>query len=67
MTMLSNRPPLRVLVLCTRDSARSQMGEALLHSMSEGRVHAANAPLDEPTMRAALNAGAHELGYESQG
>jgi ArsR family transcriptional regulator, arsenate/arsenite/antimonite-responsive transcriptional repressor / arsenate reductase (thioredoxin) len=37
------KEPLRVLFLCTGNSARSQMGEALLRHMSRGRIDVVSA------------------------
>jgi protein-tyrosine-phosphatase len=37
------KEPLRVLFLCTGNSARSQMGEALLRHMSRGEIEVVSA------------------------
>lgn len=50
--------PLRILVLCTRNSARSQMAEALLATDGAGRITAASAGSDP-------GPGVHPLAVEA--
>ena len=54
------KEPLRVLFLCTGNSARSQIGEALLRHMSRGKIEVASAgsrprPEIHPMARHAMN------------
>ena len=62
-----HQPPLRVLFLCTENSARSQMAEALLRHLSGGHIEAYSAgsqPTDvHPLARQVLEAG----GIETEG
>lgn len=52
---MTSQHPLRVLILCTGNSARSQMAEALLSVRAHGRVVAASAGV-EPASRVSRDA-----------
>jgi len=54
----------RVLFLCTHNSARSQMAEALLRQLSDGRVVVASAGSEARGVHALAVAALAELGIE---
>jgi thioredoxin type arsenate reductase len=51
LTILSSNPPVRVLFLCTHNSARSQMAEGLLRTRSEGLVESYSAGTEVSEIR----------------
>ena len=62
---MENRP--RVLFLCTHNSARSQMAEALLRSLSGGRYEAHSAGTEARGVRAEAVAAMREIGIDISG
>ena len=68
MTVAPNRPPLRVLFVCTGNSARSQMAEAVLNSKGRGlfEAHSAGSNPSERVHPFAIDA-LREAGLEWQG
>ena len=68
---LSTMPPCRVLFLCTGNSARSQMAEGLLHSLSHGTVEAHSAgshpkPLHPQAVRVMRRRGIDLRGWRAK-
>ena len=60
--------PLRVLVLCTGNSARSQMAETLFNRLGRGRIRAESAgSLPAPRVNPLAIAALAEAGYEWSG
>ena len=62
--------PLRILVICTGNSARSILGEALLRHLGEGRIEASSAGthpkgVNPLSLRALADAGIPADGLES--
>lgn len=55
---------LRVLILCTGNSARSQMGEGLLRHLAGSRVEVASAGIDPTFVRPAAIAAMREIGID---
>ena len=55
---------LRVLILCTGNSARSQMGEGLLRRLAGSRVEVASAGIDPAFVRPAAIAAMREIGID---
>ena len=57
----------RVLVLCTHNSARSQMAEALLRSIGEGRYQVASAGTESTRVNPLAIEAMNELGIDISG
>ncbi len=57
----------RILVLCTGNSARSQMAEGLLRSMGEGRLDVASAGTNPTFVRPEAIAAMAEVGIDISG
>ena len=66
--MVTNqRPPVRVLFLCTHNSARSQMAEGLLRSFGGSDVEVASAGTEATFVRPEAIAVMRELGIDISG
>lgn len=65
--MTDRRPPPRVLVLCTGNSARSQMAEGLLRHDSGGRIEVASAGTRPQPVRSEAVAVMAEIGIDISG
>lgn len=67
-----NQPPLNILVLCTGNSCRSILGEALINHLGQGRLRAFSAgshPVGQVNANALATLARHGLpaeGYRSQ-
>lgn len=60
-------PPLRVLFLCTHNSARSQIAEALLHTKSHAQIKAFSAGTDPISVNPLTKQVMKDLGIDIQG
>ena len=59
--------PVRVLILCTGNSARSQMAEGLLRHMAGDRFEVASAGVEPSRVRSQAVEVMHELGVDISG